>query len=366
MSFDFQELFNTDYYGVKWSENGKNTTIYWMVISNQMNIPGDSYGPVQVIPVSNAVQNLYQDAFELWDDALDTIEIEKAETDSEADISIGVVADLPFGADGQWNAVWSNNIFSDATIRIHSDILSEPHFFTTILHEIGNVLGLGDIKPNNNIRSVQEDPFPEVFNSKALWPDDVAMIKQVYAEIKDVESVDVFVEFRSLSGKLLPVANIELTHGQSVQEKNIKNAESISVSMPIGSRVTVKGNVEYRDATNDICLDDAIDALKIAVGLPTSKGAHEQFKYISSDFNRNGIVSPIDALSILKYSVDAHTAHQAEWVFIDSDADYSHLNKSNVNYTEGASLIVQSSDSYVNLTGILIGDVNLSYAECLI
>ena len=84
MSYDFRELFYTDYYGVKWSENGKNTTIHWMAISNQMSIPGENYGPVKVIPVSNEVQNLYQDAFELWDDALDTVEIEKTETESEA------------------------------------------------------------------------------------------------------------------------------------------------------------------------------------------------------------------------------------------------------------------------------------------
>lgn len=366
MSYDFRELFYTDYYGVKWSENGKNTTIHWMAISNQMNIPGDNYGSVQVIPVSNEVQNFYQDAFELWDDALDTVEIEKTETDSEADISIGIVADLPFGADGQWNAVWSNNIFSDATIRFHSDILSEPHFFTTILHEIGNVLGLGDIKPNNTIRSVQEDPFPEVFNSKALWPDDVAMIKQLYAENNDVESIDISVELLTFSDKLLPAAKVELTDGITIQKHIVNDTEPILFSVLTGSQVTVKVNVENHNAADNICLDDALDALKLAVGLPASIHANEKFKYISADFNRDGFISSEDALSILKFSLNEQTARQAEWVFIDSYADYSHLNKSDVNYTEGASLIVQSSDSYVNLTGILIGDVNLSYAECLI
>ena len=364
MSYDFQELFHTDYYGVKWSENGKNTTIHWMVISNQMNIPGENYGPVQVIPVSNEVQNLYQDAFELWDDALDTVEIEETKNDSEADISIGIVADLPFGADGQWNAVWSNNIFSEATIRIHSDILSEPHFLTTILHEIGNVLGLGDIKPNNAIKSVQEDPFPEVFNSKSLWRDDVAMIKQLYAEISDVESIDISVELLTFSDKLLPAAKVALTDGITIQEYTVNDTEPILFSVPTGSQVTVKVNVENHNVADNICLDDALDALKLAVGLPASIHANEKFKYISADFNRDGIVSPIDALSILKYSVDAQTTHEAEWIFIDSYADYSHLNKSDVNYSEGVSLDVQFFDNYVNLTGILIGDVNLSYAEC--
>ena len=366
MSYDFRELFYTDYYGVKWSENGKNTTIHWMAISNQMNIPGENHGPVQVIPVSNEVQNLYIDAFKLWDDALDTVEIEKTETDSEADISIGIVADLPFGADGQWNAVWSNNIFSEATIRIHSDILSEPHFLTTILHEIGNVLGLGDIKPNNAIRSVQEDPFPEIFNSKSLWRDDVAMIKQLYAENNDVESIGISVELLTFSDKSLPAAKVELTDGITMQEHIVNDTEPILFSVPTGSQVTVSVNVENHDAADNICFNDALDALKLAVGFSVAIDANAKFKYISADFNRDGIVSSEDALSILKFSLSEQTTHQAEWVFIDSYADYSHLNKTDVNYSEGAILDVQFSDNYVNLTGILIGDVNLSYAECLI
>ena len=366
MSYNFRELFYTDYYGVKWSENGKNTTIHWMAISNQMNIPGENHGPVQVIPVSNEVQNLYIDAFKLWDDALDTVEIEKTGTDSEADISIGIVADLPFGADGKWNAVWSNNIFSEATIRIHSDILSEPHFLTTILHEIGNVLGLGDIKPNNAIRSVQEDPFPEIFNSKFLWRDDVAMIKQLYAENNDVESIDISVELLTFSDKLLPAAKVELTDGITIQEHIVNDTEPTLFSVPTGSQVTVSVNVENHDAADNICFNDALDALKLAVGFSVAIDANAKFKYISADFNRDGIVSSEDALSILKFSLNEQTTHQAEWVFIDSYADYSHLNKSDVEYSEGASLDVQCSDNYVNLTGILIGDVNLSYAECLI
>ena len=366
MSYDFRELFYTDYYGVKWSENGKNTTIHWMAISNQMNIPGEHYGPVQVIPVSNEVQNIYQDAFKLWDDALNTVEIEKTETESEADILIGIVEDLPFGADGQWNAVWSNNIFSDASIRIHSEIISEPHFFTTILHEIGNVLGLGDIKPNNTIKSVQEDPFPEVFNSKSLWPDDIAMAKQLYSENINVESIDISVELLTFSDKLLRAAKVELTDGKIIQEHIVNNPGPILFSVPTGSQVTVSVNVENHNAADNICYNDALDALKLAVGFSVSIDANAKFKFISADFNRDGIVSSEDALSILKFSLNEQTTHQAEWVFIDSYADYSHLNKSDVNYSEGVSLDVQFSDNYVNLTGILIGDVDLSYTECLI
>ncbi len=48
------------------------------------------------------------------------------------------------------------------------------------MHEIGNVLGLGDISPRQDIRSIQEDPFQEDFVGSSLWEFDVRMIKQLY------------------------------------------------------------------------------------------------------------------------------------------------------------------------------------------
>ena len=65
---------------------------------------------------------------------------------------------------------------------IIEDNLGGATFLTTIMHEIGNVLGLGDISPRQDIRSIQEDPFQEDFVGSSLWEFDVQMIKQIYDE----------------------------------------------------------------------------------------------------------------------------------------------------------------------------------------
>ena len=66
--------------------------------------------------------------------------------------------------------------------KIIENSLGGTVFLTTILHEIGNVLGLGDISPRQDIRSIQEDPFQEDFVGSSLWEFDVQMIKQLYDE----------------------------------------------------------------------------------------------------------------------------------------------------------------------------------------
>ena len=77
-----------------------------------------------------------------------------------------------------WN---ENNEITYSTIIIE-DNLGGATFLTTIMHEIGNVLGLGDISPRQDIRSIQEDPFQEDFVGSSLWEFDVQMIKQLYGE----------------------------------------------------------------------------------------------------------------------------------------------------------------------------------------
>jgi hypothetical protein len=120
------------------------------------------------------------------------------------------------------------------------------------------------------------------------------------------------------------------------------------------------------DNTKDISSGDALDALRLAVGLPTQAGTKSAFDYISADFNRDGKVTSSDALDILKYAVGLPTTEQAEWVFVDTNGDYSGVSKSNTNYTEGVSIDDLTSDMTVGLTGILIGDVNDSHSGLIV
>jgi len=144
-----------------------------------------------------------------------------------------------------------------------------------------------------------------------------------------------------------------------------ETSSSGSFEMDIaGSAQALNGTLSFANtgSTKAISAADALDALKLSVGLSTSAGTKTAYDFISADFNQDGKVSSQDALSILKYSVGLPTPEQAKWVFVDSSGDYSGVSKSNTSYTEGVSIADLSADTTVSLTGILIGDVNDSYS----
>ena len=68
---------------------------------------------------------------------------------------------------------------------------------------------------------------------------------------------------------------------------------------------------------------DALQALRLAVGLDKSDGTSEWHDYIAADINKDGRVGADDALNILKFAVGLTDGPSADWVFLDGDADYS-------------------------------------------
>ena len=111
------------------------------------------------------------------------------------------------------------------------------------------------------------------------------------------------------------------------------------------------------DAINS---NDALDVLKMVVGLDTSTGTPDAATYIAADFDGNGTVNSMDALAILKYSLGIEGAPEPEWVFIGETEDLSGVDRSSVNYDEGLDLGDSSIGfaEHVNLTAILVGDVD--------
>ena len=68
-----------------------------------------------------------------------------------------------------------------------------------------------------------------------------------------------------------------------------------------------------------------------------------------------------DALNILKFAVGLTDGPSADWVFVDGDADYSEVDRKNTNYDEGILISDMMTDMSINMTGILVGDVDGSY-----
>ena len=129
----------------------------------------------------------------------------------------------------------------------------------------------------------------------------------------------------------------------------------------IESKIYGSLNFDASYATKAINSSDALDALKLAVGLPTAAGTKSAFDFIAADFNQDGKLSSQDALSILKYSVGLATETTPHWLFLDGEKDYSEISRINTVYAEGILLTELSADTPVDLIGILVGDVNDSF-----
>ncbi|MFM9967653.1 MAG: dockerin type I domain-containing protein, partial [Burkholderiales bacterium] len=116
-------------------------------------------------------------------------------------------------------------------------------------------------------------------------------------------------------------------------------------------------------ASQPISAADALDALKLSVGLPATKGDTWK-ELISADINKDGKVTAADALEILKISVGINTI-QPSWVFVPTDAannpNLATMTQQAVSYKDEFNLASITAPTLASVTGILVGDVNSSW-----
>lgn len=178
----YEDLFYSDYFGVRLTPGGQHRVVTWSSTNDILDVPFGS--PVAAAGDITPYLGEIERAFQLWDDALDTISFQRTDAGNDADITVALT-DLGGrgGTWGFWNSTWDfNRIVTKSSIQF--DIADAPviSMVTIALHEIGNVLGLGDINPTTAFRSIMEDPIPETFLSDTLWEEDVALIRRYYEE----------------------------------------------------------------------------------------------------------------------------------------------------------------------------------------
>ena len=126
-----------------------------------------------------------------------------------------------------------------------------------------------------------------------------------------------------------------------------------------------RGTSDYliNGTTKPITAADALDALKLSVGLPAAKGSSWK-ELVSADINHSGTVTAADALEILKISVGVNTL-QPHWVFVPSDASINPnlgtMTKATVTYKDDFNIAAVTAPTTASFTGILVGDVNNSW-----
>ena len=181
---DLSTVFYDDYYpGTKWARAGEKAIITWTIKSQTVFNESITREPTE------AEAATIRQGISSWDLQLETVEFQESVNDA-ALLTIGWVpmssGISQAGALGYWNAWWDGDrIRNRATIKLRDNSLisrDASALLFAVQHEVGNVLGLGDIVPTSAFDSVQEDPWPDLSPRAVLSDFDVRMIRTLYSE----------------------------------------------------------------------------------------------------------------------------------------------------------------------------------------
>ncbi|WP_037312796.1 dockerin type I domain-containing protein [Ruegeria halocynthiae] len=130
------------------------------------------------------------------------------------------------------------------------------------------------------------------------------------------------------------------------------------LDLPDGS---IAGELEivktYSTASSEITALDALQVLRISVGLDPTWGPASPENLIAADITRDGSVNALDALAILKVSVGQATNYEPEWMFLDDDADLTGITANNVAYETGVNVVAVDGVISTDMTSILLGNL---------
>ncbi len=103
---------------------------------------------------------------------------------------------------------------------------------------------------------------------------------------------------------------------------------------------------------------DALEVLRLAVGLAPSWGSATPLDFIAADINQDGQVTALDALEVLRAAVGLEGSSQPRWVFLDDGVDLTAVNRDNT-VVETAVQVegLSAGVSELSMTGVLLGSI---------
>lgn len=126
-----------------------------------------------------------------------------------------------------------------------------------------------------------------------------------------------------------------------------------------GSSGTLSATRSF-DPTLDPRVDalDALDVLRLAVGLAPSWGTASALNFIAADIDQNGQVTALDALEVLRAAVGLDSAHQPRWIFMDEDTDLSAIDRNNTQVDTSLAISdLGEGIGGISMLGILLGNM---------
>ena len=183
--FNFKEFFIADYNtGSTWRDGSVDLEITWSASMDHI------YDEAITRPFTQRELGWIRAAIQSWDKALATLSFREVAPSESPQITIGFVtlrsSEAQSNAMAYWNTWVANGVRHRTTIKLKA---SEAHWFSkknqfthSVQHELGNILGLGDLQPSSTFASALEDPWQPPYGKPNLSSLDVAMIRQLYGE----------------------------------------------------------------------------------------------------------------------------------------------------------------------------------------
>ena len=182
----FTDKFFEEFVDSKWNF-GKNivTISYSFPTDSLRESNNNNYSTKLIRQFTDLEKKTIEESINLWDSELDTIQFKFVEDDKFADITFGITyIDGKGNTSGSFARTSNNRKIKSTIIRLEDDDFKGTEELKKLsLHEIGNALGLGDIRRTSDFESVMFEGFQGGYSDNFVLSNfDKAMIKAYYRE----------------------------------------------------------------------------------------------------------------------------------------------------------------------------------------
>jgi Ca2+-binding RTX toxin-like protein len=153
-------------------------------------------------------------------------------------------------------------------------------------------------------------------------------------------------------------ASVGFSTGVSTVRSLAEDAGGGAYTLSVGDGASgqLGGTLAFSNS-GEITAGDALEVLRIAVGLDPSWGPAQGLDFVAADLNEDGRVTAGDALEVLRNAVGLDSDNAPKWVFVDSNVDVSEATRDAVPEVSGLDLEPISGTQPVDMTAVLVGDM---------
>lgn len=148
------------------------------------------------------------------------------------------------------------------------------------------------------------------------------------------------------------------SQGDALGPEGVDATGAVSFGLPDDVNGALYVTRDHQPGTDPrITALDALDVLRMAVGLQPSFGTAKAQNFIAADINGDGRVTAQDALDVLRAAVGLQSENAPRWVYFDAETGFAamELNRSFVHVDPGIDISTLNSDQPLVMTGILLG-----------